>query len=249
MQVLNNICFNNSYPKYNVQKKQSFKGGTNFNRYLKTTSEISLCDNYLTQLYTQNRRINFLQLKQSLIPNLELVYNKGVRGESLAIPKNAKHLQAVKNSGINTIIDLRTSDYNDNLCKKCQNLNLKYLHIPIDKSKESDRAILDNLPKLFDAIKNGKFYISCSDGKKRTDIALAINYVFNPSEKVPPYMSGHTKNNITDIADINKRLNSLFKSMTSEDRKTLGLPDDYEREFLRKKHVLKTYSEAHSKQG
>ena len=199
---------------------------------------------YFTNFYEQNKVINFFQLQETGIPNLRLVYNKGVRGETLSASRNTKFIPIVKASGIDTVIDLRTTDCTAAFKDKCHKFGLRYFHIPIDKTQVSDREILDNLPTLFRLIDRGKFYIACAQGKHRTDIALAIHYVFNPKQKIPPYMSGHTKNNITDMEDINRRLNSLYKAMTPEDRFRLGWPKDYDAEFLRKKKILKTYSES-----
>jgi hypothetical protein len=149
----------------------------------------------------------------------------------------------LKNCGIDTVIDLRGGDFTPKYKQKCDKFDLKYLHFPIDKDTISDRIILDNMPELFKILEDGKYYISCAQGLHRTDIALAINYVFNPKQKVPPVMEGHLKNGVVDLSDINMRLNSLYKAMTPDDKIKLGWNENYDAEFLRKKRVLKTYNE------
>lgn len=195
-------------------------------------------------IYEQNKIINFIELQKANIPNLRIVYNKGVRGETLSSIRNEQFIPLVKKCGIDTIIDLRTCDYTDKFRDKCKKNNLKYIHIPIDKEQESDANIIKSMPTLFEYIKQGGFYIACAQGLHRTDIALAINYIFNPDENVPISMSGHTKNNKTDMEDIYKRIDSLYNSMTDEDKLFLKWPKDYDMEFKRKRAVLKRYSES-----
>ncbi len=207
-------------------------------------SGASYLNQYVNSLYLQNQIINFSSLKNLRIPNLEIVYNRGVRGETLSASRNTRFLPIIKKYGVDTVIDLRSSDYTKNFKDKCENNGLKYFHIPIDKAQVSDREILDKLPEFFELIKQGKFYIACAQGLHRTDIALAIYYVFNPNEKVPLVMSGHTEKHITEMADINRRLNSLYRAMTPEDKERLEWPANYDKEFVRKKHILKTYSES-----
>ncbi len=210
----------------------------------KTEKGVQCCLNYFARQYEKNKFINYAELTKINIPNLQLLNNKGVRGETLS-SKSPKVLKYIKECGIDTIVDLRTTDYTKAFKDKCNKLNIEHIHIPIDKKLVPDREILDSLPVLFRVMERGKYYIACAQGKHRTDIALAINYVFNPKQKVPPFMSGHTKNHVTDMADINRRLNSLYKAMTKNDREKLGWPENYDVEFQRKKRVLKTYSEAY----
>ncbi len=209
-----------------------------------TEKGFQCCLDYFAKKYEKNKFINFAELLKTNIPNLQLISNKGVRGETLSA-KSPKLLKFIKDCGIDTIIDLRTTDYTKAFKEKCVKSNIEHIHIPIDKKLVPDREILDKLPELFEIMERGKYYIACAQGKHRTDIALAINYVFNPKQKVPPFMSGHTKNHVTDMADINRRLNSLYKAMTKEDRIKFGWPDNYDIEFQRKKRIIKTYSEAY----
>lgn len=187
-----------------------------------------------------NKRVDFEKLKSLNIPNLEVVENKGVRGESLSADRNYKFLPKIKQYGIQQVIDLRTADYTEKFAKKCENFGLKYTHIPIDSKKTSPREILDNLPKLFGLLDNGQYYIACAQGRHRTDIAFAMNYLFNPKTKEVPTMYGHVKDGKMRYDDIFARANSLMKNMTQADKDKLGWTKEFEEEFkIRKQNLIK----------
>lgn len=77
-------------------------------------------------------------------------------------------------------------------------------------------------------------------GLHRTDIAIATYYVFHPF--IPfghvPELRGHRKDGQLRVDDIACRLNSIMRALTLVDLNTLGLPDDYEAEFNRRKKTL-----------
>ena len=88
----------------------------------------------------------------------------------------------------------------------------------------------------------GNFYIACAMGRHRTDIAIALYYVMHPSvpfEEVPE-MRGHrcSEKKQFRVDDIAARLNSILKAITPDELAALGLPADYEAEFLRRKKRL-----------
>lgn len=79
-------------------------------------------------------------------------------------------------------------------------------------------------------------------GRHRTDIAIALYYVMRPSvpfEEVPE-MRGHRYVEKKEFRcdDIAARLNSIIKAITPDEFSMLGLPADYEAEFLRRKKHL-----------
>ena len=223
-----------------------FKGYKNpVNMTSDTISEFSRTSNldFLAKMYNQNRLVNVLKMEKEGIPNLRAVYDKGVRGETLSCLRNEKFLPIVKKCGVETIIELRSDDFSRTFKDKCKQNGLNYFYFPIDKTQIPDRIILNNLPKFIDTIRRGRFYIACAQGLHRTDIALAIHYAFDPKQKEPPFMAGHTHNHIVDMVDINRRLESIYKEVTNEDRIYLGWPENYDQEFRRKQQVLKTFSE------
>ncbi len=188
--------------------------------------------------------IDFEKIKQLGITNLKQVENKGFRGESLSADRNNKYLPQIKNYGINTIIDLRTSDYTEKFKHKCENLGFNYYHIPIDSKTISDREIINNLPSLFKKLDDGNFYIACAQGKHRTDIALALNYLFNPKYKGnPPTMHGHIENGKMRTQDIFTRANSIYKELNNNDKNLLGWNKEFDENFKIRKQKLVEFNE------
>ena len=186
----------------------------------------------------------FKKIKELNIPNLHQISDKGFRGESLSAERNQKYLKQIKNYGINTIIDLRTADYTEKYRKHCQELGFKFYHIPIDSKNVSDREIINNLHLLFERMEKGNFYIACAQGKHRTDIAIALNYLFNPKYKgEPPIMYGHVENGKMRIQDIFTRANSIYKTLTPEDKTILGWNKDFDSNFKQRKIDLREFNE------
>ena len=176
------------------------------------------------------------------IPNLHILSNFSVRGESLSNKNNKRFIPLVKRYGIEQIIDLKTTDYSENFEKLIRTAKMDYHHYPIDSSTISSREIINILPDFFEQINKGHFYIACAQGKHRTDIALAINYVFNPKSANPPILYGHKTKNGLRIDDIAKRLNSIFKELTEEDKLKLGHLNFDEKAFKTRKKMLIEYN-------
>lgn len=190
------------------------------------------------------RNLNISRLNKLGIPNLALTTNDGLRGESLSSKKNRKFLKEVHENGVTTIIDLRDKYTSTSFPELCEQNNLEYFNIPIDSSSVSDRKIIDNLPLLFELIDRGHFYIACAQGLHRTDIALSLNYVFNPKCSEPPYLLGHFRNDDFKYEDIARRLNSIKKSLTPEDLEKMGWDDSFEEEFHNRKKYLSDYNKS-----
>ena len=102
----------------------------------------SLQTNLCFRNYELNKYINYLSLRKAGIPNLQRVYNRGVRGMTLSSSHNTKYIPIIKDCGIDTIIDLRTADYTPRFKDKCDIFGLKYYHIPIDKKDVPDKEII-----------------------------------------------------------------------------------------------------------
>ena len=180
-------------------------------------------------------------LKQLPISDLAPVYGNGVRGRTLSGRSNVWMLQKIKSLGVDVVIDLRTYDHTDRFDNSVRNAGLGYFHMPVDKNGTDVRDIISALPEFFELLDNGGFYLACAMGLHRTDIAIALYYVFHPS--VPfdevPEMRGHRRNGFFRCDDIATRLNSVMRALTAEDISRLGLPFDYETIFRkRKKHLF-----------
>lgn len=190
-------------------------------------------------------------IKKLDIPNIHITNQNGVRGESLSHKRNRKFIPLMKQLGINQIIDLKTSDYSKDFKYLAQKNGLSYIHFPMDSENLTDREIIDKLPEFFQAINKGSFYIACAQGLHRTDIALSINYFFNKdANQEPPILYGHQLENNVRYNDIFRRTNSIFKSLTDEDRKKLGLELLDEKTYKEKKSKLidanNQYNKLHS---
>lgn len=156
-------------------------------------------------------------------------------------------LDKVREAGVKTIIDLRTADQTDRYYHHVMEAGMEYHSIPIDSKATDVHQIIASLPRLFELMDRGNFFMACAMGRHRTDIAIALYYVFHPTVPVDavPEMKGHrnVERNEFRYDDIAARLNSVMKSMTIEERDMLGLDAGYETEFkCRKKHLFETNS-------
>lgn len=180
------------------------------------------------------------RLRTLPIVDLAPVYGNGVRGRTLSASSSGWLLPKVREAGVDTVIDLRTADHTDKFDRKVVATGMDYHHIAIDSKGTAASDVLSDLPQLFALLDRGRFYIACAMGLHRTDIALAAYYVFHPS--VPfdhvPELRGHRKEGRLRVDDIARRLNSIMRALTPSDRSALGLPDDYELEFIRRKKTL-----------
>ncbi len=186
--------------------------------------------------------VNQELLKEAGITNYAPVYPNGARGEALSSRKNRRFLKTVKDAGIDTIIDLRdkyTSKAYPNLCKQNK---LRYYNIPIDSSDIDDKEIIKSLPLLFRLLNKGNYYIACAQGLHRTDIALSINYIFNPKASDIPVLKGHLRENTLKSDDIIRRINSIKKQLTPSEIKKLGWGKDFEETFKQRKENLINYN-------
>ena len=181
-------------------------------------------------------------LKRYPIVDLAPVYDKGVRGRTMSGRGSNWLLAKVRDAGVKTIIDLRTADHTDRYDRNVAEAGMEYHSLPIDSKNTGVHQIIASLPLLFELMDKGSFYIACAMGRHRTDIAIALYYVMHPS--VPfdevPEMKGHRNVEKKQFRcdDIAARLNSIIKAITPDEFATLGLPADYEAEFLRRKKRL-----------
>ena len=156
-------------------------------------------------------------------------------------------LDKVREAGVKTIIDLRTADQTDRYYHNVMEAGMEYHSIPIDSKATDVHQIIASLPRLFELMDRGNFFMACAMGRHRTDIAIALYYVFHPTVPIDtvPEMKGHRNVEKKEFRydDIAARLNSVMTSMTIEERDMLGLDAGYETEFkCRKKHLFEANS-------
>lgn len=182
------------------------------------------------------------------IKDLHIVANRIVRGETLFAYKNRQWLPVVHDAGVTTIIDLRTADQTARYANMCRVAGIQYHHIPIDSCIQADKNVIRGMPLLFSLLDKGDCYISCQQGRHRTDIAVALYYMFHDGLSIPPLLYGHFKQDGTlRIEDIMRRMHSVLNALSPDDKKVLGIPIDYESTFLhKKKHLLGYNREAAS---
>lgn len=193
--------------------------------------------------FVKQPNVLYETLRQNPIVDLAPVYDRGVRGRTLSARGSNWLLAKLRESGVKTIIDLRTADHTDRYDNSVADVGLEYHNIPIDSRNTDVHQIIASLPTLFSLMDRGDFYISCAMGRHRTDIAIALYYVLHPS--VPfeyvPKMKGHRniEKKSFRCEDIATRLNSVMKAMSPDEFKLLGLSANYELEFnRRKKHLF-----------
>ena len=191
------------------------------------------------------REIDINRLMGLNIPNLRAISENGivigVRGKSLSNVRNRKnhqHLQVIKEAGICSVIDLRAADHSIGFVDVCEALGLRYYHFPIDREYTADAEIIKALPLLFDVILRGGFYIACAQGMHRTDIALALCYLFNPKAQELPVLYGHHRNGKLVMEDIFMRANSIYRALTPEAKALLGWDEAFDLDFVKRKKLL-----------
>lgn len=171
------------------------------------------------------------------IANIARVKNNIIRGETLWASHNRRYLRDVKAAGVDTIVDFRTADHTDRFSIICAANGLDYYHFPIDKANVSDHDLIKSLPLLFYLLDTKRCYISCQQGLHSTNIALAIYYMFHQPATIP-ILPGHFKNGVFRCDDIMRRLNSIYKSLSIEDKETLKISDLNDSEFRRRRKSL-----------
>ncbi len=245
IRIINN---NNAFliHKYQKNKKNHMEVKAKNEAVVANPYVCSLRNYYLPLIYSvDEKNIDKDKLQALGIPNFRYIGNNNVRGESLSSKKNRKFLIPVKKSGIKNIIDLRDKYSSQSYVGMCAKLGLNYFQIPIDSDSVSDKEIIKNMPTLFKTLNEGKTYIACAQGLHRTDIALALNYIFNPKEqKNPPVMYGHFRNFGFKFDDISRRINSIKRQITDEDLCKIGWNSlqEFEKTFSERKKQLKDYN-------
>lgn len=186
--------------------------------------------------------VNSLYNRLRVLPITDLapVFTTGVRGRTMSASSCSWLLPKVRELGVKTIIDLRTADHTDKFERKVIDAGLAYYHIAIDGMHTDASEIIASLPDFFSRLDEGNYYMACAMGLHRTDIAIALYYVFHPV--VPfdcvPELRGHRKNGVLRCDDIARRLNSIMGALTPNDIIRMGLPDDYRDEFNRRKNIF-----------
>jgi hypothetical protein len=183
--------------------------------------------------------MNTNQLINTSIQNLAPVYG-GVRATTLSSRRNMRHWQTVVDSGVRTIIELRDGDHSDRLCRMCERYGIRYFAFPMDSHSVPNEVIASRLQEFFELIDNGDFYIACAMGLHRTDMALAIYWMFHGADcgLNPPVLKGHTESGELILNRLQnkvfRRLNSLYEYLSGNT--SICIPD--RNTFIQRKNAL-----------
>lgn len=208
--------------------------------------------NYISQIpqndeFVRNTgSLDIARLKALGISHFRLIDSNSVRGVTLANQKKSI-LPELKECGIDTIIDLRAEgDENSVYAKDCAESGLEYMNFKLKinmpifnaplstKLSSEERAkqnheFIERLPKFFEKMNNGKYYMACLLGLHRTDLAVTMNYLLNPKEPVtPPTLSHMFMKEETNFT--NKYIGAMknfLKNVSAEDKRFLGLPENF----------------------
>lgn len=89
-------------------------------------------------------------------------------------------LKKLKNNGIKTIIDFRDGSLCSEEAKVAmKEIGLDYYNFQI--SSKWTEAEVKNISDYIKWVNKGDFIAGCANGQARTDLAMAINYIFNPN--------------------------------------------------------------------
>ena len=199
-----------------------------------------------TVQFTQkpSKTIDCIALRDLGIRNLRLLNTKTVSGGTFE-RRPIKDLIALKEAGIEAIIDFRTEGSGE-ISKKCASTGLQYLNIPLDDVRERSNTryfirskgkptiikpeFIKSLKQYFELMNNSNCYVGCHYGIDRTNMGLLLNYFFNPKyEDIPPRIIHWADESQKNILNRNiKSIKKIFKAMTPEQKKELGLPEKYE---------------------
>ena len=190
------------------------------------------------------------RLKNLGIKHFRLIDSNSVRGVTLANQRPSL-LTELKECGINTIIDLRSEGGDSTkYAQSCKERDLDYMNfklkvkmpifnapnatkLSIDERRKQNKEFIEGLPKFFEKMNQGKYYMACLLGLHRTDLAVTLNYLVNPKEPVtPPTLSHMFYDEETNLT--NKYIGSvknLLKNLTAKDKEFLRLPENFNEIF------------------
>lgn len=188
------------------------------------------------------QQLKYLKMYELNILNFRTVNSTSVSGGTFSVRSDID-LKTLKDAGIKTIIDFRgeaTSDF----AKRCQESGFDYFNFNLnnvinminsdyfireknEKIKISPKLI-EKLEEFFKITNEGNVYMGCQFGIDRTNIALFMNYLMNPKVDNAPTILTWPYEKKKTVANKNiKVVKKIIKRMTPEQRKQLGIPEDY----------------------
>ena len=180
----------------------------------KTTEEIAL-DKYAVKAHSGLEGLDVERIMSTGIPDLAQVYG-GFRGRTLSSTRQLHAWNAMIESGISQIIDLRADYSSDFYSELCQRSGISYFKYPVAYEDVWVAKMVELFPEFCKLVDNGRFYIACALGLHRTDIALCTYWVFYAADKgvAPPPICGYRKDKGLTTNKIMRMLNAVYKKMT-----------------------------------
>ena len=150
---------------------------------------------------------------------------------------------SLKKIGVDTIVDFR-SDGSELLKNKCRTSGIGYLKFPLDnvltldnpkyfvkaeKSVDHKRHVtndfINELKQYFQVMNKDNAYVGCYYGIDRTNMGLTLNYLLNPKAypAAPEILTWPGERKKSTINKLTKIIKKILKSLTEEQRQSLGL--------------------------
>lgn len=190
--------------------------------------------------------LNITKIKEMDIAHFRLIDSNSVRGICLA-DKRSDVLAKLKEYGVNTIIDVRSeAGKTTKYAKECQKNGLEYFNFKVkdnmpiftpmgscklnaEARKVKIKEFVQQLPKFFEKMDEGRCYVHCLLGLHRTDLAVVLNYLVNPKEpQTIPTLSHMHRNDETNFTlKYVNAIKNLLLNIDEKDRKYLGLPENF----------------------
>ena len=192
----------------------------------------------VSEILEDGVKLNQKAIQELGISRLRVLENGNLSGATFAT-RDPAQLAKLKDAGIKRIVDFRNEASID-FERLCKDLDIEYLRFPLDNTRNiPGRARLGidvtddfvkNLKKYIDMVNKGQTYQGCQFGIDRTNLGLTLNYLLNPkATKAPRLLSwdNYTVGNIVNRTT--KSVKKIIKKLTPDQRKMLGLPDDFEK--------------------
>ena len=187
-------------------------------------------------VFEKEHRLTDYQI-QTIIKDLETNHemqkiegsNNIYRGQTLVEKTNC--LQAIKQKGIKTIIDL--VGYGRTYEEAVKQAGMDYFVYNIYANwwdvTDFNASQMELLVKFLKKMQEGNIYIGCQHGANDTDVAFILNDFFNP------LLEGKSKTKIPPSdSDFPIKLNSIYDLLTKEDKQLLGWTKEFEQKLIKK---------------
>lgn len=214
----------------------------------------------LTRSELRKIKRHTLIMQKLNIPNFRTVNATCVSGATFEA-RPIIELKSLKDLGFDTIIDFR-GEAKDNFPKLCKKKGLNYYNFNLNNvinltnpeyfvHKNNERiqvtdVFVNKLKEFFKHLNTEKVYMGCQYGIDRTNIALVLNYLLNTEAQTAPEILTWPYERKKRVANKNiKIVKKIVKRLSEEQRRMLGLPENYQefmleriRELLIKNNLL-----------